>query len=109
MIREPGSSPSRSACISAWQARFGGLTPARLVTAFTAALADPTPVARSDSVHSLPTHDPNVVTRRPADVLAVLVAGALEERVHTLAARGTVPPASQMPSAPLPVKNGRSR
>lgn len=92
-----------------WQARFGEHTPARLVTAFTDALADPAPVARTDSVHSLPTHDPNVVTRRTTDVLAVLVAGALEERVHTLAARRTLPPTKPMPSAPPPVKNGRSR
>ncbi|MGW3937382.1 DUF317 domain-containing protein [Streptomyces sp. NBC_00024] len=92
-----------------WQARFGEHTPARLVTAFTDALADPAPVARTDSVHSLPTHDPDVVTCRTTDVLAVLVAGALEERVHTLAARRTVPPTKPMPSAPPPVKNGRSR
>ncbi|WP_319127291.1 SPDY domain-containing protein [Streptomyces europaeiscabiei] len=92
-----------------WQARFGEHTPARLVTTFTAALADPAPVARTDSVRSLPTHDPNVVTRRTTDVLAVLVAGALEERVHNLAARQTVPPTKPMPSAPAPVKNGRSR
>ncbi|CBG70413.1 conserved hypothetical protein [Streptomyces scabiei 87.22] len=60
-------------------------------------------------MRSWPTHDPNVVTRRTTDVLAELVAGALEERVHTLAARRTVPPTTPMPSAPAPVKNGRSR
>ncbi|WP_319113033.1 DUF317 domain-containing protein [Streptomyces europaeiscabiei] len=91
------------------QARFGEHAPARLVTALTAALADPAPVARTDSVHSWPTHDPNVVTRRTTDVPAVLVARALEERVHTLATQHAVPPTTPMLSAPAPVKNGRSR
>ncbi|WP_432012619.1 DUF317 domain-containing protein [Streptomyces cucumeris] len=76
-----------------WQARFGDRTPAHLVTAFTAALADPAPVARTDNVRCLPAHDPKVVTRQTTDVLAVDVASALEERVHTLAARRTLPPA----------------
>ncbi|MDX2937937.1 DUF317 domain-containing protein [Streptomyces ipomoeae] len=92
-----------------WHSHFGEHTPARLVTAFTAVLAAPAPVARTDSVRRLPTHDPTVATRRTTDVLAVLVAGALEERVHTLSARRAVPPAKPMPSAPRPVKNGRSR
>lgn len=92
-----------------WHALFGEHTPAHLVTAFTAALANPAPVARTDSVRSLPTHAPNVVTRQTTDVLAVRVAWALEERVHTLATRHAVPPAKPMPSAPPPVKNGRSR
>lgn len=92
-----------------WQARFGEHTPTRLVTAFTAALADPAPAARTDSMHSLPTHDPNVVTRRTTDVPAVLVAGALEERIHTLAARRTLPPTKPTPATPSPVTNGRSR
>ncbi|WP_405893303.1 DUF317 domain-containing protein [Streptomyces sp. NBC_01527] len=92
-----------------WQARFGAHTPARLVTAFTAALADPKPVPRIDSGRSLPTGDPNVVTRRTTDVLAVYVAGALEERVHSLAARHAAPPTSPIPSRQPPAKNNRSR
>lgn len=92
-----------------WQARFGAHTPARLVAAFTAALVDPKPVARIDSGRSLPTRDPNVVTRRTTDVLAVYVAGALEERVHSLAARHAAPPTSPIPSRKPPTQNGRIR
>ncbi|MEH0507258.1 DUF317 domain-containing protein [Streptomyces scabiei] len=92
-----------------WQARFGAHTPAYLVAAFTAALADPKPVLRMDSGRGLPTRDPNVVARRTTDVLAVYVAGALEERVHSLAARHATPPASPNPSRQPPAKNSRSR
>ncbi|MDH6439401.1 hypothetical protein M2158_007942 [Streptomyces sp. SAI-144] len=92
-----------------WQARFGAHTPAYLVAAFTAALADPKHVPRIDSGRSLPTRDPNVVTRRTTDVLAVYVAGALEERVHSLAARHTNPPTSPNLSRQPPAKNSRSR
>ncbi|WP_435608608.1 DUF317 domain-containing protein [Streptomyces sp. C10-9-1] len=91
------------------KAHLSGPTPPHLVAAFTAALADPKPVHRTDSGRSLPTLDPKLVTRRTTDVLAVHVAGALEERVHSLAARRTAPPAS--PSCPpwSPPKSGRSR
>ncbi|MGI5438701.1 DUF317 domain-containing protein [Streptomyces shenzhenensis] len=92
-----------------WQARFGAHTPARLVAAFTAALADPKPVLRMDSGRSFPTRDPNVVSCRTTDVLAVYVAGALEERVHSLAARHATPPTSPSPSRQPPAKNSRSR
>lgn len=92
-----------------WQARFGAHTPLRLVTAFTAALADPKPALRVDGGRSLPTRDPGVVTRRTTDVLAVDVAGALEERVQTLAARHPLPPADLMPPTPPPSRHGRSR
>ncbi|MFJ5530996.1 DUF317 domain-containing protein [Streptomyces sp. NPDC093261] len=92
-----------------WQARFGEHTPARLVAAFTTALTDPHPAARTDSLRSLPTRDPDVVTRRTTDVLAVHVAAALEERVHALAARRTLPPTT--PSSPRqpPARKSRSR
>ncbi|MFG2800451.1 DUF317 domain-containing protein [Streptomyces pseudovenezuelae] len=92
-----------------WQARFGAHAPARLVAAFTAALADPKPVLRMDSGRSLPSRDPNIVSRRTTDVLAVYLAGALEERVHSLAARHATPPASPSPSRQPPAKNRRSR
>ncbi|MER5538858.1 DUF317 domain-containing protein [Streptomyces mirabilis] len=92
-----------------WQARFGAHTPAYLVAAFTAALADPKPVLRMDSGRSLPTCDPNVVTHRTTDVLAEYVAGALEERVHTLASRHTAPPTRPIPKREPSAKNSRSR
>ncbi|MFE6548302.1 DUF317 domain-containing protein [Streptomyces sp. NPDC057746] len=92
-----------------WQPRFGAHTPAYLVAAFTAALADPKPVLRMDSGRSLPTCDPNVVTRRTTDVLAVYVAGTLEERVHTLATRHTAPPTRPIPKREPSAKNSRSR
>ncbi|MGW5442768.1 DUF317 domain-containing protein [Streptomyces asiaticus] len=92
-----------------WQARFSSHTPARLVTAFTAALADPKPVPRIDTGRSLATRDPDLVTRRTTDVPAVYVAGALEARVHSLAARHTTPPTSPAPSRQSPAKHNRSR
>lgn len=92
-----------------WQARFGAHTPPHLVAAFTAALADPKPVHRTDSGRSLPTRDPNVVTCRTTDVLAVYVAGALEERVHSLAARHTTAPTAPIPSRQPSARNNRRR
>ncbi|MEV7706627.1 DUF317 domain-containing protein [Streptomyces sp. NPDC088922] len=92
-----------------WQARFGEHTPDRLVTAFTAALADPKPVLRIDSGRSLPTRNPNIVTRQTTDVRAELLAGALEERVRSLAARQTAPPTSPAPSRQSPATKRRSR
>ncbi|MFG2592284.1 DUF317 domain-containing protein [Streptomyces sp. NPDC048438] len=92
-----------------WQARFGEHTPARLVTAFTAALADPKPVLRIDSGRSLPTRNPNIVTRQTTDVRAELLAGALEERVRSLAARQAAPPTSPAPSRQSPATKRRSR
>ncbi|WP_435058200.1 DUF317 domain-containing protein [Streptomyces sp. bgisy060] len=92
-----------------WEARFGAHTPSHLVAAFTTALADPKPVHRTDSGRSLPTLDPNLVTRRTTDVLAVHIASALEDRVQSLAARRASP--SAIPSSPplSPPKSGRHR
>ncbi|WP_258037959.1 MULTISPECIES: DUF317 domain-containing protein [unclassified Streptomyces] len=92
-----------------WQARFSEHTPTRLVAAFTAALADPKPVARTGSLRSLPTRDPQIITRRTTDVHAELLAGALEERVGSLAARHPAPPTSPVPSPQQPPRNHRSR
>ncbi|MFD4994636.1 DUF317 domain-containing protein [Streptomyces buecherae] len=92
-----------------WQARFDEHTPARLVTAFTAALADPTPVARTDGGRGLATLDPNLIARRTTDVLATLVAEVLDERVHTLAARRAMRPTSSMPPRQPPAQRGHSR
>ncbi|MGP3756885.1 DUF317 domain-containing protein [Streptomyces sp. IBSNAI001] len=91
-----------------WQARFGEHTPTRLVTAFTTALADPKPVARIDSLRNLPTRNPQIITRRTTEVHAGLLAGALEERVRSLAARLPARPTSPAPS-PSPPRNNRSR
>ncbi|MFE2587744.1 DUF317 domain-containing protein [Streptomyces anthocyanicus] len=92
-----------------WQARFDAHTPDHLVAAFTTALADPKPALRTDSGRSLPTRNPNVVTRKTTDVLAVDIAGALEERVQTLTTRHPLPPANPMPPTPPPTRHGRSR
>ncbi|MET9761751.1 DUF317 domain-containing protein [Streptomyces sp. NPDC006372] len=92
-----------------WQARFGAHTPPHLVAAFTAALGDPKPVHRTDSGRSLPTLDPNVVIRRTTDVLVVYVAGALEDRVHSLACPHSTTPTASIPSRPAPPRHGRSR
>ncbi|WP_326812276.1 DUF317 domain-containing protein [Streptomyces scopuliridis] len=92
-----------------WQARFGEHTPAHLIAAFTAALADPSPLPRTGSPLSIPTRNPNHVTRTHREVPAVQVASALEERVHALAARRADPPASPSALRRPPTKNGRIR
>ncbi|MEU0680670.1 MULTISPECIES: DUF317 domain-containing protein [Streptomyces] len=92
-----------------WQARFDAHTPPRLITAFTTALTDPYPVARIDGLRSLPTLDPNIVTRESTNVLAVRVATALEDRVRSLAARRASPPTSPVASRQPPAKNNRRR
>ncbi|MFG3126802.1 DUF317 domain-containing protein [Streptomyces tendae] len=92
-----------------WQARFGVRTPPHLIAAFTAALTDPKPVPRTNRWSSLPTHDPDVITCRPTDVPAVHVAGALENRVRSLAARCATPPPNPIPSRQPPTKNNRRR
>lgn len=77
-----------------WQAHFGPHTPAHLISAFAAALVDPDPVLRTGSPRSLPTRNPNLVTRAIRDVPAVQVASALEERVVALAGRGRTFPST---------------
>ncbi|MCX5395645.1 DUF317 domain-containing protein [Streptomyces sp. NBC_00102] len=84
-----------------WQAAFATTAPARLVAAFTSALADPKPVARIDGRRGLPTRDPSVISLRTTDALAVFVAGALEDRVRALAARNNTTP-------PVPVSSRRA-
>ncbi|MET9812413.1 DUF317 domain-containing protein [Streptomyces sp. NPDC006355] len=81
-----------------WQARFGEHTPTRLITAFTSALADTSPLLRQGKALSLPAHDTKLITRTQRELPAAQVAVALEDRVRALAARHTAPP----PSAPAP-------
>ncbi|MER6500142.1 DUF317 domain-containing protein [Streptomyces sp. NPDC001455] len=92
-----------------WQAHFSGHTPPHLISAFTAALADPRPVLRTDSRHSLPTRGPDIVTRQPTPVRPDLIAAALEERIRSLAARRTSPVADTGPPQPPQANHGRSR
>ncbi|MFI5751072.1 hypothetical protein ACIBBE_35370 [Streptomyces sp. NPDC051644] len=66
-------------------------------------------MARPDSPHSLPTLNPDLITRRPTEVPAVLLASALEERVRTLAARHAATAPTQRPARQLPSTNGRRR
>ncbi|WP_409350316.1 DUF317 domain-containing protein [Streptomyces celluloflavus] len=116
-VQRPGSEGSSAWFATAtlsgsrpvWQARFGVHTPTRLIAAFTAQLADPSPVPRTGSMRSLPTLNPNLVTRTWREVPAAQVAFALEDRIRALAARHAALPAS--PSAPHrpPASPGRSR
>lgn len=92
-----------------WQARFSEHTPPRLITAFTTALADTRPVARTHDARSLPTLTPNLVTRRSTEVLTVLLASSLEERVRSLATRHAAPAPAQRPARQPPPTNGHSR
>ncbi|MFJ4513770.1 DUF317 domain-containing protein [Streptomyces sp. NPDC088816] len=77
-----------------WQAHFSEHTPPHLITAFTAALADPRPVPRTAGPSSLPTRNPDLITLSPREVPAAQVAGAMEERIRSLAARRSGPPAT---------------
>ncbi len=95
-----------------WQAHFSEHTPTHLITAFTAALADPRPVARAaglSSLPSLPTRDANLITVSRQEVPATQVASALPDRVRALAARRTAAP----PEPGLPARRtsgtGRTR
>ncbi|MFC9464369.1 DUF317 domain-containing protein [Streptomyces coelicoflavus] len=92
-----------------WQARFGAHTPARLVTAFTAALTDSHPVYRTAGEQKLPTLDPHLVTRTFVDVPAVYLAAALEDRVRSLAARPAGTPTAPIPARHSPPQRGHSR
>ncbi|MEV8426555.1 DUF317 domain-containing protein [Streptomyces niveus] len=79
-----------------WRAYFTPGTPTHLITAATRSLADQAPVARDPSrIPGIARDRMSVNTRR---VPAADVASALEERVHSLAARLAGPPAS--PSIP---------
>ncbi|WP_323135946.1 hypothetical protein [Streptomyces sp. NBC_01669] len=79
------------------------------MTAFTTALADTRPLARTGSPHRLPTLNPNLITRRSTEVPAVRVASALDERVRSLATRHTVPAPTQRPARQAPSAHGRIR
>lgn len=92
-----------------WHARFDEHTPVHLVAAFTAALADPRPVPRTDSLRCLPTLDPDIITRRPTDVPVASIASALEERVQSLTARRPTPSAGPNPPLLSQPMNRRSR
>ncbi|MEU2776494.1 DUF317 domain-containing protein [Streptomyces sp. NPDC007162] len=92
-----------------WEGRFGAHTPPRLVAAFTAALADPKPLPRTHGGRGLSALGPNIVTRETTSVLAVRVAGALEDRVHSVAARHATPPTVPFPPRQTPPRHGRSR
>ncbi|MER5782634.1 DUF317 domain-containing protein [Streptomyces mobaraensis] len=84
-----------------WRAYFGGNTPPHLITAFTRALADETPLPR-DRLHVplLGRRHQRTTTRH---VPAAAVAFAIEDRVKELAARGTpTPPPPRSPRAPAP-------
>ncbi|MEV7412967.1 DUF317 domain-containing protein [Streptomyces althioticus] len=76
-----------------WQARFGEHTPKHLIAAFTTALTDPHPTARTGTVLSLTTRNPDLVTHTRQEVPAQQVASALEDRVRQLAARHAAPAA----------------
>ncbi|WP_308812095.1 DUF317 domain-containing protein [Streptomyces sp. A244] len=91
------------------QAQFGAHTPPHPCRRVHATLGDPKPVHRTDSGRSLPILDPNVVIRPTTDVLAAYVAGALEDRVHSLAARHTTTPTASIRSRPAPPRHDRSR
>ncbi|MEU9734472.1 DUF317 domain-containing protein [Streptomyces sp. NPDC048002] len=91
-----------------WQALFGEHTPAHLLAAFTASLADPNPVARTLDTQRLPTLNPRLVTRERRDVTAEQAAFALEDRLRALGARRPAPPAPPG-IQPRPSGTGRTR
>lgn len=96
-------------CQPVWQARFGEHTPPHLITAFTRALADPSPLLRTGTPLSIPAHGTKFVTRTSRELPAVQVASALENRVGVLAARRPTPPAKSPNPRRPPASPGRSR
>ncbi|GAA1160129.1 DUF317 domain-containing protein [Streptomyces hebeiensis] len=92
-----------------WQARFGEHTPPHLITAFTAALTDPTPVPRTTTPLSTATHHPDRITRTTRHMPAAQVAFALEDRVSALAARHPATPAGHPAPRRPPAGPGRTR
>ncbi|MGZ3101949.1 DUF317 domain-containing protein [Streptomyces sp. H72] len=93
-----------------WQAHFSEHTPPHLITAFTAALTDPRPVPRTAGPSSLPTRNPDLITLSYREVPATQIAGALEERIRSLAARRSGPPAtSTRPPQPPQAERHRQR
>ncbi|MFE9905028.1 DUF317 domain-containing protein [Streptomyces achromogenes] len=85
-----------------WQARFSEDTPIHLITAFTAALADPAPLPRVTSPSGPPTRNPVLISRTRRGVPATEIASALEDRVRALTARYTPRPAPPANSPPPP-------
>ncbi|MFI5795889.1 DUF317 domain-containing protein [Streptomyces sp. NPDC051677] len=88
-----------------WQARFGEHTPLHLVTAFTRALADPSPLPHTGNALSIRGYGTKLIIRTYRELPAVQVALALEDRVHALAARRAAPPAPRRP----PTNPGHTR
>ncbi|MGK4906416.1 DUF317 domain-containing protein [Streptomyces albus] len=91
-----------------WQAYFNGDTPLHLVTAFSRALCDETPVMRRNPLMRASARTCPLITRQPREVPAIEVAFALENRVRQLTAQHTGPPAPAPPHHRRP-KNRRTR
>ncbi len=91
-----------------WQARINGNAPGHLVTAFTRALASPTPLVRDP--FRLPPHTRQHAHIRTEQLPVKTVAFALERRIADLTARHasatTQSPAAGAPRLPKP---GRTR
>ncbi|MER5215357.1 DUF317 domain-containing protein [Streptomyces sp. NPDC002838] len=92
-----------------WQARFGEHAPRHGITAFTGALADPSPLPRTGSPLNIPAYGTKLITRTFRKLPAAQVVSALEDRVRSLAGRRasplTNPPAPRRP----PTGPGRTR
>ncbi|CAM5570051.1 DUF317 domain-containing protein [Streptomyces aurantiogriseus] len=92
-----------------WQARFGEHAPPRLITAFTRALADPSPLPRTGSPLSIPAYGTKLITRTFRELPAAQVASALEGRVRSLAARRAAPQTNTPTPRRPPTGPGRTR
>ncbi|MFE6166021.1 hypothetical protein ACFQ7F_44795 [Streptomyces sp. NPDC056486] len=64
---------------------------------------------RADALRSRPPDSPKLITVTRREIPAVQIASALEERVHSLAARRASPPVIPNSVRHPAVKNGRSR
>ncbi|NEA59395.1 DUF317 domain-containing protein [Streptomyces sp. SID13666] len=92
-----------------WEARFGTHTPPHLIAAFTAALADPTPVPRPTPAHGGSGRGTPLVIGTTQEMPVERVAFALEERVRALVSRRAIPANPCAPQQPPAASNGRSR
>ncbi|MFJ7997477.1 DUF317 domain-containing protein [Streptomyces sp. NPDC096310] len=92
-----------------WQAVFSRHTPPVLISAFTRALADTSPVPRQYISLTVPAYGTRLITHTQRELPAQQVASALEDRVRALAERRPAPPTPLRPPKPPPTGPRRLR
>ncbi|MFE4055205.1 DUF317 domain-containing protein [Streptomyces sp. NPDC059096] len=92
-----------------WQAMFRQHTPPVLISAFTRALADTSPLPRQYLSLTVPAYGTRLIIHTQRELPAEQIASALEDRVRTLAGRRPAPPTPLRPPKPPPAGPRRLR